>query len=342
MSKSVSPTAIGSFVIGAVVLIVAGILIFSSGKLFTESTRLVTVFPGSVKGLQAGSPVLFRGVRIGSVKAINILYDRQELSVIVPVYLEIDNSVIQDMNLIRAGNTDDQTPPQEIEALIKAGLRANLDLQSFVTGQMSVALDFFPDSPAKLTHADNRYPEIPTTPSTMTKVISTMRNLPLQELVQKAIDTLDGIDTLVRSESIEQTLADASLAAQDARKLISGIQAQVLPLSDAAQAMLVQAQRTLQSVENEFNATLGHYTRLAKNADVHVAPALKSAAAALEAARAAFENVDELVGDNSPKRTDLDTALKEFSGAARSFRILADYLERHPDALIKGKGYSRY
>jgi paraquat-inducible protein B len=71
-------------------------------------------------------------------------------------------------------------------------------------------------------------------------------------------------------------------------------------------------------------------------------PLSKSAIAALDAARSALKSIDGLVGKDSATRADLDTTLKELAGAARSLRVLADYLEQHPDALLKGKGYRKY
>ena len=75
MSKKVSKTAIGAFVLGAIVLLVAGVLVLGAGKFFTKEHVYVTYFDGSVKGLNVGSPVMFRGVKVGEVKDITLIAD---------------------------------------------------------------------------------------------------------------------------------------------------------------------------------------------------------------------------------------------------------------------------
>jgi phospholipid/cholesterol/gamma-HCH transport system substrate-binding protein len=136
MSKQASSIAVGSFVIGAIVLIVAGVLLFGSGKFFTQTHTAVAVFPGNVKGLKVGAAVEFRGVRIGSVKNIKVLMDRSKNKVYVPVYFDIERGVIEDMDFGElAENLSDKEWREEVEKLIEAGLKAQLVLQSVVTGQ---------------------------------------------------------------------------------------------------------------------------------------------------------------------------------------------------------------
>ncbi len=340
MSKKTNPVAIGSFVIGAIVLIVVGVMVFSSGKLFTTTHTLVAVFPATVKGLQTGSPVEFRGVPVGSVKDIKIRYDKQDQSVAILVYLDlVSGSMIgkdyQQMKPIKSKKEWTSL----IESMIKDGLKAQLEMQSLVTGQMAVAIDFHPDASAKRMQIDKRYLEIPTIPSTMSRMMGMLHKIPLEKLAKKAINVLDDIDSLVRSPDIKNVLHNASLAAQDARELLTDISTQVQPLSDSAQAMLNEVRQAVTAIEKQLDRTLSHISTLSKDVDREIQPLSKSAISTLNEAKAAFKSVDGLIGKNSVTRTDLDNTLQELAGAARSLRILADYLEQHPDALLKGKGY---
>ena len=340
MSKKNNPVAIGSFVIGAIVLIVIGVMVFSTGKLFTTTHTMVAVFPGTVKGLQVGNPVEFRGVRIGSVKAIKILFDQKSNSVVLPVYLEIvSGSMINtDFKQMKPLKSDKEWSTQ-IEPLIKNGLKAQLEMQSLVTGQMVVAIDFHPDAPVKQMQVDKRYLEIPTMPSTIHRLMGRLQKIPLEKLASKALDLLDSLDSLVNSPELKKALNNASLAVLDARNLLAGISAQVQPLSDSAQATLDEVRQAITSIETQLDRTLGNISTLSQDVNRAIQPLSKSAVKALNEARAAFKSVDGLIGKNSVTRADLDNTLQELAGAARSLRILADYLEQHPDALLKGKGY---
>ena len=79
MSKQANKTLIGGFVVGAIVLVTAGILIFGSGNFFSERPVFVMFFEGSVSGLNVGAPVTFRGVKIGTVKEISLFFDRKDM-----------------------------------------------------------------------------------------------------------------------------------------------------------------------------------------------------------------------------------------------------------------------
>ena len=70
MSKRANPKIIGGFVIGAIVLIIAGVIVFSSGQLFIKKPKVIMYFKGSVKGLNVGAPVDFKGVQVGKVTEI--------------------------------------------------------------------------------------------------------------------------------------------------------------------------------------------------------------------------------------------------------------------------------
>ena len=338
--KKANPAVIGFFVIGAIILLVIGILVFSSGKMFTRTHTLVAVFPGTVKGLQVGNPVEFRGVRIGSVKEIKVLYDRDASSVVVPVYLEIEPDTMMgpDLQKLQATRSEKQWQT-EVNTLIKAGFRAQLDMQSIVTGQMVVTLDFKADIPAKLLGVDNRYPEIPTRASIITTLLDTLQKMPTEELLATLQSTLDGADDLIHSPKIVDILDNANLAALEAGQLLETVSDQVQPLSDSTRTTLQQARQTIASLEKQLNKTLRQASILLQNVDSRVDPLAKAVSNAVVDADTAFKSLDDLFNRDSIVRSELENTLEELGAAAHSLRILTDYLEQHPDSLIKGKGY---
>jgi paraquat-inducible protein B len=315
MSKKSSPTAVGAFVIGAIVLIVIGIMLFSSGKFFTRTYKLLAVFPGNVQGLNIGAAVVMRGVRVGSVTDIDVVLDKDTKEIIVPVYMEIERGTVLDVSLSELTMTDTERDwQQEVGYLVEGGLRAQLKLQSLVTGQMLIDFDFYPDAPANLTDINDDIVEVPTVATITDKLINELEQIPMKAIANKLLETLDGINSLVRSEDVKNSAHNANLA-------------------------LVQFRQTLNSVETSVNNTLGDISMLTRNVDSKVEPLADSAVDALNEAKSALKSIDNLLGKDSATRADLGVALDEFAKAARSLRILADYLQQHPESLIKGKGY---
>ena len=167
MSKQASPTLIGAFVVGAIALVVVGLLVFGSGRFFADRLTWVSYFPGSVKGLRVGAPVNFRGVRIGEVTRIEVLYDEQDGSMLIPVVMEV---VAGQVTVIDRGDGP-RRERTDVEDLIARGLRAQLQTDSLVTGLLSVDLDFYPDVPVEQVRIDSPalrdYPVVPAIPSRM-------------------------------------------------------------------------------------------------------------------------------------------------------------------------------
>ena len=153
MAKKANPAVIGGFVVGAAALLVVGVLVFGSGKLWKATRPWVSYFPGSVKGLQVGAPVTFRGVKIGQVTSIKaVLNVRDEpLTILTPVYWEYDTDMVETVGISRAELNKMAAAGRPVDQLlIKRGLRAQLQLQSFVTGQKFIQIDFHPDTPIRL------------------------------------------------------------------------------------------------------------------------------------------------------------------------------------------------
>jgi paraquat-inducible protein B len=120
-------------------------------------------FDESVKGLSVGAPVLFQGVQIGSVTSIVLQVDPVKMQTHIPVIIEYEPEKFQ---VATAGQKIHRDPLKNISKLIDMGLRAQLVMQSFITGQLMIQLDFHPDTPVVLKDINKDYIEIPTIPST--------------------------------------------------------------------------------------------------------------------------------------------------------------------------------
>ncbi len=347
MARKASKTLIGGFVVGAVALIVAGVLVFGSGKFFQVSNKYVLFFPGSLKGLNVGAPVLFQGVQVGSVTDITLESDLEDQTVQIPVTIEI---LPKKFKVVRGKRASD--PYENLPILIERGLRAQLQLQSFVTGQLMIALDFYPDTPVRLVGTDNKYPEVPTIPTPFEALSKTLRELPLEELFNRLLSAVEGIEKVVNSPDLIGTISSARLAVEEARKLLQNVDGQIQPLATTLDKTLNDYGKLAQDVDEEVEPlgeevekTLTAYRRLAENVDRQVDPLISSLDETLKAARSALvqgektlATAEYTMSEDSATIYELNNTLKEISAMARSISQLADYLERHPESLLSGKG----
>ncbi len=336
MAKQASKTLIGGFVVGAVALIVAGVLVFGSGKLFQERNKYVLFFPGSLKGLSVGAPVLFQGVQVGSVTDISLESDLESMTLQIPVTIEIHP---RKFKVVRGKRRTD--PYENLPLLIERGLRAQLQLQSFVTGQLMIGLDFYPDTPVKLVGIDTEYPEVPTIPAPLEQLSETLRKLNLEKVVDRLTSAVEGLDKFLNSPQLTGSVSSLKLTLDDARKLIGNIDNQIEPLA----ASLDKTVKDYGKVAQEVDKTLTAYRALAENVDHQVNPLISSLHATLKAARLALEQSEKTLAraeytlsEDSTTIYELNNSLREISAMARSIRQLADYLERHPESLLSGKG----
>ncbi|MHC1789841.1 MlaD family protein [Solidesulfovibrio sp.] len=335
MSGKANKTMIGLFVLGALTLALGAIVALGSGVFFTKKFPCIMYFPNSVSGLEVGAPVLFRGVPIGSVKEISIEADASRLHFFIPVVVEIlGNKIKLAPNEARKGAETLTQARQEsagdlLTQLIDKGLRAQLVTQSFVTGQLAVSLDLMPDTPVRLV-GDAPLPEIPTVPSTFEKLTETIKQLPLQELVNRLIGAVTGIEKLVNSPELSQMPGKIDTVLTSGNELMLELRSKVGPLAD-----------NLDEAVTSFTELAKHLDRQTDGLSASAKSAMDSFDATLKESRAAIGKFQKIVNSDSPTVTDLNRALSEIATAARSIRALADYLERHPEALIQGKGGPR-
>jgi paraquat-inducible protein B len=374
MSRQANPTAIGAFVVGAAALVVIGLLTFGSLTFLQQPVRVVMFFDNSVNGLSVGAPVSYRGVKVGDVTGISTRVGSKRIAVFANI----------DRRKLPPGTDPVQGFKRAIE---QEGLRAQLGLQSIVTGQLFVSLEFMPDTPVQLTTLDPSLIEIPTVPTELQqwtaridRVVSAIEKLPLGDLFASSIETVRGVNQLASSPELRRSLQTAGTTLAEAQRLVLALQRESGPLftsfrdsSDAArQAMkdvssdLRQLVAKLDATSDRAQALLDDTQKLVKNMDTHVGPlvsnlsnASDSARSALDTAKTALEKAqgtlgtvdrtlgsvdrtlgtfDRALGGESDLGYQLGQTLQQLGVAAHSIRTLADYLDRHPEALLFGKG----
>ena len=357
MGKKGSKTLIGAFVLGALVLIVAGVLVFGSGKFFRERLKFVMFFEESIKGLNVGAPVIFRGVKIGDVTDIKLHFDSKAKSIYIEVIVEFEPERIESTGGRPGGY-------QYYQGLVDKGLRAQLQMQSFLTGQLMIYVDFSPDKPAKFMGLVKEYPEIPTIPTTLGELSKAVQDLPLKEIILKIDHTMEGIQRLVNLPETRESISSLNNTLKEAQALLKGIDVEVKAISTSLQNTLSSIGETSAQAKEALTFRKGATGEIAANLNKTIQSAgdameqaketfalkqgaageiaanlnktIKSADDALQEAKKTLASIQEIQKEENVIY-EVKNTLKELSAAARSLRFLADFLERHPEALIKGK-----
>ena len=331
MSQKASATAIGAFVLGAIALLVVALLTFGSGKFLKDTKTFVLYFQGNAKGLNIGAPASFRGVKIGAVTDIQLIYDKSTDEVYVGVVVELEDDAFYEIES-QAG-VDPAIGKDHIKYIInEVGLRAKLSTLSLVTGQLYIEFNFYPDTPVRLFGFDFPYEEFPTLPSTMEELqgtlqelLKTVRKLPLQKLVEQLVSTVDGISNVVDSEEFRKAPELLNEALVNMRDLSATLNKEITPLT-----------RSLQQTSDEAGAAMADLRIMMRKQDgeevVRLAESIEAAANRAESLLNQSGGVVSSIDTNS-----LESLVQELSRAARSIRVFAEYLDRHPEALIRGK-----
>ncbi len=229
MSKKVNKTVIGLFVVGAVALLMIGIVVFGSGVLFKRTNKFVLYFDGSVKGLSIGAPVMFRGVSIGIVKDISLIYDSKAGTVMLPVIVEIEQGRIEGAPSFGELGGD--------KKMIELGLREKLEVQSFLTGQLMISFDFYPDKPAELRGILKQYPELPTLPISP-DIFELMNEIPIKEIAKNLESTAKGISKLVNSSDLQRSFSEFPDTLQETRQAMRSLSLLIEYLEQHPEAIL--------------------------------------------------------------------------------------------------------
>jgi paraquat-inducible protein B len=321
--------AIGLFVLGAVALVLAAVVALSAGNWLARRDRFTLYFPGSVKGLENGAPVTFRGVKVGTVREVKaILTDRPEALIQIEVVIDIEHTVVEvpPGENVPPDLATSASPEAFARALLDRGIRARLLSASFLTGQKYIDLDFLPREPARFAGLRRRYPELPTSPTVMEKIggrmeaiVANLAELPVDQMLDDVRKALQATRELLESRDVRNTLASANRGARRMETTLAQLQTTL----GTADATLVALRSEAAPTADEARQTLRGFRQAASRAEE-----------SLDAVTGTLRGADDT-------RLTATQALEELTHTMQALRNLVDYLQTHPEAVVLGKERSK-
>lgn len=318
-----NPTAIGSFLIGAVILIVAGTAILAGNTWFTNRTTFVSYFQETVNGLEEGAPVKFQGAPVGTVSKILIQIDERDKTFQVQVEYEIDIKSLR----TQAGTYVDLSQQPVLDRQIADGLRAQLQMESIVSGMLYIELAYRKDAkPPELESRETKWPEIPTTPSLMAAL-----GTGAGSVVAEVVRVLFKVNEMLAAIDIPEINAAVVASAQAVQRLV-----------DAPE--LRAALKEVPGMTAQLNRTMAHVDTLALTANAAIDPmatdlkgATKEMHATLQSLRRTIDETQGLLSTDSGLGFGLEAALVNLKDATNALRQFMTALEQNPDMLLRGK-----
>ncbi|MFO1025271.1 MAG: MlaD family protein [Acetobacteraceae bacterium] len=274
----------------------------ADASVFKRSLPFVTNMTTSVSGLGAGSPVTLHGIKVGEVSSVTLLYNRTDDQVVVPVHFTLEPGRIAELNLPAGERLDGW-----MEDLVKRGLRVKMETANFLTGQKQLVMDMFPDAAPGALHKQGDAYVIPAEgggediATAAGNLVSRLNSIPFQAIGDNLNRTLQGASALTNNEDLTASLTQLRETLEKTQSLVTALDKGATP-----------ALQRLPAIANGLEATV-------RNADK------------------ALANVQASYGGDSRFNRSVDTAMAELAQAARSIRVLADLLSRHPEALIRGR-----
>jgi len=315
MSKKANPALIGGFVLGAIALALVGVIVFGGSRAFEETFTCVAYFPESISGMDVGAPVDLLGVRIGTVTSVKAVIDG--LDVYRPVEFQIENSRMEYVN------DDDDVEKKEVggylEEAVQRGLRARIASQSMLTGKLQIELGFWSNTPIRRIDRDIGIWQMPTIPSPLAAISEKFEDLPIQEIVYETHRAMKGLAELINSEDTKDLIATLNGTLSNIETLIAKINKDIDPAIEKASKTMGTANNALDELRTLISTLNGQ-----------MEPFLVSLTDT-------SEKVSKMMDEQSPLRYQSEQAIRETTRAAKALAQLAEYLERHPESLLRGK-----
>jgi paraquat-inducible protein B len=229
MTRKINYFAIGMFILIGIILFTVAVVIFGSGNLFKETMVVETYFDGSVQGLNVGSPIKFRGIKIGEVSKLSLAGDVYEISQDIPDYYKYNVYVLVrcDLDLESFKRFASQEPEAREKNLARlardSGLRIRI-IPMGITGTAYLELDFvkpeFRKEPLDIVWVpENIY--IPSVPGTLEQVTKALAEIP-EILDQEVYPILRNVNEASKTfpamtEKIDEILTNTRLITSDIR-----------------------------------------------------------------------------------------------------------------------------
>lgn len=265
---------------------------------YTKKINFILYFDSSVRGLNIGAPVEFKGIKIGSVLDIRLEFESEDSTFRIPVLIEIEPE-----RITARSNEEQESPYAVMNTLVERGLRAQLRTGSFLTGQLFVELDMHPDTPIELSGEETKVPELPTIAAanfdaitaSIERFVAKLDNLEIEEIGSELLSTLRGANQVINNPEIPVLVADLKASLQSFRSIMRKV--------------------------DESN----------------IKEAINAGRAALDKLEETLTLTSRVLKPNSPLQYNVIKLTGELEETARSIRALVDTLERNPQSLIFGK-----
>jgi paraquat-inducible protein B len=339
MSKQANPTLIGAFVLGAVALAVITTLLLAGGTWFGKRGQHVLYFEGAAQGLQVGAPVVFLGVKVGTVKQIQLGLDEKSGHFLVPVTIEIEPQVVHTRGVEAVDLRDRAT----VRKLVERGLRGQLRMQSLLTGQLYVDLDFHPGKPPHYVALDPNLSEIPTMRTAVEELKTKFESFAMDKFIADVSSISSAINKLMSAPATQDLPQRLNATLHQLELLAAHLDARSKPILKEAHKDLTEMRKAMEGAQVALAKVEVAADKVATAADKVgnlASPDSKMVSnmvrASDELAKAATA-LQRLTAQESPTVQSTNNALKEISRAADALRRLGELLEEQPDAIYRGK-----
>jgi paraquat-inducible protein B len=339
MKRKANPTLIGAFVVAGLALLALALVTVAGNRLFTSKGRAVMHFSGSVYGLQVGAPVVFRGVRVGSVVSIGVLYDRATDTFSIPVVAELDGDAVTGLD----GRPAQSDVALALPALVQRGLSAQLSMQSLLTGLLYVALDLRPERSASLRGTYRGAVEIPTTATAFQALKTQLEGMDFRRIAEDLSAIAASARAVVAGPELKQALGDLARITASVKHATGRLDRRVDPLADELQRTLRTARTALEGVGRAAHGVDDTAQRLARTSDrasdllAPESPLVQNLQRSVDEVGRTAASLRQATGGDSTLVRNGERALADLSRAARALRDLAEVLEHQPDAVLRGR-----
>ena len=334
---------VGAFVIAGLALMVVAIAYVLGGQAFTQHTTILMRYTGSVYGLQTGSPVVFRGVSIGSVTAIGLATNADSGQIEIPVTARLDREAIGRLVTIPGApaRSNDAAAREALGTLIAQGLSARLATQSLLTGQLYVDLDLRPGQVA--TGATKPRPagtsaamDVPTLPTGLQTLQSQLEGVDVKAVVQDLATIASATRQFLQDPQLKAVVANTAALSTELRTLTQTLQREVVPLSSATLKTLEQTRLAALAL-GDASIRMGHAAERVDGVLAPNAPLLQSLQKATRELTETAISLRETAGSDAELVQNLNRASRDMGRAARQLGELTQLIERQPDLLLRGR-----
>jgi paraquat-inducible protein B len=339
MKRKASATLIGTFVVAGIAIIAVAIIALAGNNLFTRKERTVMFFSGSVYGLQVGAPVVFRGVRVGSVESIEVVYDRDSDEYAIPVVAVLDSNAVSGLDGPSRGG--DQGPA--LPALVERGLSAQLSMQSLLTGLLYVDLDLRPKLEHQRRGIRDDVIEIPTTATAIQNLRDQFDGMDFRRIADDISAIASSARAVVSGPQLKQAMDDLAAITATFNRISNRLDQRIDPLTNELQRSLEATRKAMDGMGQAAQSVNSAATGMGRTSDQVAALLAPDAPLVTNLQRAADEVARSATALRAATASDsglmlgADRALGDLSRAARALRELAESLEQQPDALLRGR-----